>query len=122
MQQADEIQIRMQMHDVERQLAQTIGNYYHSDGSDGYWDTESDLSELTISSVSVTDDDTESEPEFEDSGSGETMASDVYSGVVVDMESSFDESSFDDIDDESELSSLDVTVFSSTSLSDFSDF
>lgn len=108
--------------------------YYHSDRSDGYSDTESselessESSDLEIEDILLAENDNYAMgPEFEDSGSGETM-SDItfHPDDIIIMEMSTDDDDddddSDDADDESELSSIDETVVSSTSLSDFSDF
>lgn len=96
--------------------------HYHSDRSDGYSDTESLDSEIEDILVADSDNYTMG-PEFEDSGSGETMSDISFNDDdIIIMEMSTDDDDSDDADDESELSSIDETVVSSTSLSDFSDF
>lgn len=122
MERADELQATAYHND------QQLCFYYHSDRSDGYSDTESsESSYLEIDDILVAESENYAmDPVFEDSGSGETM-SDItfHSDDIIIMEMSTDDDDdddSDDADDESELSSIDETVVSSTSLSDFSDF
>lgn len=126
---AQEIQFQIDHHHVAAEPRNGF-YYYHSDGSDGYSDTESDQSDVTTFEPTFDDIDTDdgypTGPEFEDSGSGETMSDRMSEDTMYetssddDIDDDDDRTDYDDYD--SELNQLDVTVMSSTSLSDFSDF